>query len=130
MDREATKIAGAGFLVASLSMVGIPMFSGFVSKLLFAEAAVLVPNWKLFPTLIVLAVSTVLNAIYFLKTVVRIYSPARKEEVEAKGYYCTRFGEQKLYAVTVVLFIVVNLILGMTSQPIIALIAEGLHHFA
>ena len=124
------KIAGAGFLVASLSMVGIPMFSGFVSKLLFAEAAVLVPNWKLFPTLIVLAVSTVLNAIYFLKTVVRIYSPARKEEVEAKGYYCTRFGEQKLYAVTVVLFIVVNLILGMTSQPIIALIAEGLHHFA
>jgi multicomponent Na+:H+ antiporter subunit D len=124
------KIAGAGFLVASLSMVGIPMFSGFVSKLLFAEAAVLVPNWKLFPTLIVLAVSTVLNAIYFLKTVVRIYSPARKEEVEAKGYYCTRFAEQKLYAVTVVLFIVVNLILGMTSQPIIALIAEGLHHFA
>ena len=33
-------------------------------------------------------------------------------------------------AVTVVLFILVNLILGMTSQPIIALIAEGLHHFA
>ena len=31
---------------------------------------------------------------------------------------------------TVVLFILVNLILGMTSQPIIALIAEGLHHFA
>ena len=124
------KVAGVGFLVASLSMVGIPMFSGFVSKLLFAEAAVLVPNWKLFPTLIVLAVSTVLNAIYFLKTVVRIYSPARKEEVLAKGYGCMRFADQKLYAVTVVLFILVNLILGMTSQPIIALIAEGLHHFA
>ena len=124
------KVAGVGFLVASLSMVGIPMFSGFVSKLLFAEAAVLVPNWKLFPTLIVLAVSTVLNAIYFLKTVVRIYSPARKEEVLAKGYGCMHFADQKLYAVTVVLFILVNLILGMTSQPIIALIAEGLHHFA
>ena len=124
------KVAGVGFLVASLSMVGIPMFSGFVSKLLFAEAAVLVPNRKLFPTLIVLAVSTVLNAIYFLKTVVRIYSPARKEEVLAKGYGCMRFADQKLYAVTVVLFILVNLILGMTSQPIIALIAEGLHHFA
>lgn len=124
------KIAGAGFLVASLSMVGIPMFSGFVSKLLFAEAAVLVPSWKLFPTLIVLAISTVLNAIYFLKTVVRIYSPANKEEVQAKGYFCLRFPEQKLYAVTMVLFILVNLILGMNSQPIIALIADGLHHFA
>ena len=63
------KAAGVGFLVASLSMVGIPIFSGFVSKLLFAEAAVLVPDWKLLPTLIVLAVSTVLNAIYVLKTV-------------------------------------------------------------
>ena len=124
------KVAGFGFLVASLSMVGIPLFSGFISKLLFAEAAVLVPNWKLFPTLIVLAVSTVLNAIYFLKTVIRIYTPANREEVQAKGYFSLHFSEQKLYCVTVVLFILVNLILGMTSQPIIALIAEGLHHFA
>jgi len=124
------KAAGVGFLVASLSMVGIPMFSGFVSKLLFAEAAVLVPNWKLFPTLIVLAISTVLNAIYFLKTVVRIYTPANKEENREKGYFNLKFPEQKLYCVTIFLFILVNLILGMTSQPIIALITEGLHHFA
>ena len=124
------KVAGVGFLVASLSMVGIPMFSGFVSKLLFAEAAVLVPNWKLFPTLIVLAVSTVLNTIYFLKTVIRIYTPANREEVRAKGYFCLRFPEQKLYSVTVILFILVNMILGMASQPIIALIEQGLKNFA
>ena len=104
--------------------------SGFISKLLFAEAAVLVPNWKLFPTLIVLAVSTVLNAIYFLKTVIRIYTPANREVVRAKGYFCLRFPEQKLYCVTIVLFILVNLILGMTSQPIIALIEQGLSNFA
>lgn len=124
------KAAGVGFLVASLSMVGIPIFSGFVSKLLFAEAAVLVPNWKLLPTLIVLAISTVLNAIYFLKTVVRIYTPANKDEVKEKGYFTLRFPEQKIYCVTIVMFILVNLVLGMASQPIIALIAEGLHHFA
>ena len=124
------KAAGAGFLVASLSMVGIPMFSGFVSKLLFAQAAVLVPNWKLLPTLIVLAVSTVLNAIYFLKTVVRIYTPANQKEIREKGYFNLTFPEQKLYCVTIFLFILVNLILGMASQPIIGLITEGLHHFA
>ena len=124
------KAAGVGFLVASLSMVGIPMFSGFVSKLLFAEAAVLVPNWKLFPTLIVLAISTVLNAIYFLKTVVRIYTPANQEEIREKGYFTLKFPAQKLYCITIFLFILVNLILGMASQPIIALITEGLHHFA
>jgi len=124
------KVAGVGFLVASLSMVGIPMFSGFVSKLLFAQAAVLVPNWKLLPTLIVLAVSTILNAIYFLKTVVRIYVPVPREILQEKGYFCLQFPQQKLYCVTIVLFIIVNLILGMTSQPIIQLIEEGLHHFA
>jgi multicomponent Na+:H+ antiporter subunit D len=124
------KAAGAGFLVASLSMVGIPMFSGFVSKLLFAEAAVLVPDWKLFPTLIVLAISTVLNAIYFLKTVVRIYTPVSKAELKEKGYFSLKFPEQKLYCVTIFLFVLVNLILGMASQPILSLIEEGLRHFA
>lgn len=124
------KMAGVGFLVASLSMVGIPMFSGFVSKLLFAEAAVLLPNWKLFPTLIVLAISTVLNAIYFLKTAVRIYTPANKEEIKQKGYFSVKFPEQKQYCITILLFILVNLILGLASQPIISLIAEGLLHFS
>ena len=124
------KVAGVGFLVASLSMVGIPMFSGFVSKLLFAEAAVLVPNWKLLPTLIVLAVSTILNTIYFLKTVIRIYTRMDGETVREKGYFCLKYPQQKLYCVTIVLFILVNLILGMTSQPIIALIEQGLRNFA
>lgn len=124
------KAAGAGFLVGALSMVGIPMFSGFVSKLLFAEAAVLVSDWKVLPTLIVLAVSTILNAVYFLKTVVRIYTPVDQETIREKGYFCLKFGQQKLYCVTIVLFILVNLILGMTSQPVIKLIEEGLRNFA
>ena len=35
------KWAGAAFTVGSLSMVGVPLFSGFISKLLFAQAAFL-----------------------------------------------------------------------------------------
>ena len=124
------KAAGVGFLVGAFSMVGIPMFSGFVSKLLFAEAAILVPNWKLLPTLIVLAISTILNAVYFLKTVVRIYTPVDRKIIQEKGYFNLKFPEQKLYCVTIALFIIVNLILGMTSQPIIRLIEEGLRNFA
>jgi len=124
------KTAGVGFLVGSLSMVGIPLFAGFVSKLLFAEAAVLVPNWKLLPTLIVLAISTILNAIYFLKTVLRIYSTANPGLAAEKGFVRLHFRDQKLFAVTMVLFILVNLILGSTSQPVLRLIEQGLHHFA
>ena len=124
------KVAGAGFTVGALAMVGIPLFSGFVSKLLFAEAALMLPNWKLFPTLIVLAVSTVLNAVYFLKTVVRIYTPVSPETIAENGYCYLKAREQKLYCLTIILFILVNLILGITSRPILWLIEEGLRNFA
>lgn len=124
------KIAGVGFAVGSLSMVGIPIFSGFVSKLLFAEAAVMNPTWRMFPTLIVLAISTILNAIYFLKTVLRIYTPESAAVEKEKGFYRITWKEQKWYAFTIVMFIVVNIILGVTSQPILEIIKEGLQNFA
>ncbi len=123
------KIAGVGFTVGSLSMVGIPLFSGFVSKLLFAEAAVMAPSWRMFPTLIVLAISTVLNAIYFLKTVIRIYTPEKVSVEKEKGYYRITWDKQKMYALTIVLFIIVNLVLGTKSQPILQLIQDGLYNF-
>lgn len=124
------KVAGVGFTVGSLSMVGIPLFSGFVSKLLFAEAAVIAPDWRMFPTLIVLAISTVLNAIYFLKTVLRIYAPTAEEWEKENGFYRITCSKQRLYTAAILLFIGLNLILGLTSQPILELIKDGLHHFA
>lgn len=124
------KIAGVGFAVGSLSMVGIPLFSGFVSKLLFAEAAVINPSWRMFPTLIVLAISTILNAIYFLKTVLRIYVPESAAVETEKGFHRITWKSQKWYTVTIVMFILVNLILGVMSEPILELIKNGLHNFA
>lgn len=129
------KIAGLGFTVGSLSMVGIPVFSGFVSKLLFAQAAIY-SNTKMLLTLIVLGISTILNAIYFMKTVIRIYTP-----VKLDGHYQTIVEKEKLqcsvitvkkekeYAVVIVLFIILNVMLGMMSQPIVKLIQSGLYYF-
>ncbi len=116
-------IAGFAFSIGSLSMVGIPMFSGFVSKLLFAQAAVQT-NVKMLPTLIALAISTILNAIYFMKTVIRIYTPIETE------YETIKFGKCKLYGITLICFIMLNIILGMYSQPIVDLIESGLTMFA
>lgn len=123
------KVAGVGFSVGAMSMVGIPLFSGFVSKLLFAEAAVMHPTHKMMPTLIVLAVSTILNAIYFLKTVVRIYVPEKRETEAEKGYFQMKAGQQRLYTLTIVLFILINLVLGMMSEPILQIIQTGLIDF-
>ena len=123
------KVAGVGFLVGSLSMVGIPMFSGFISKLMFAEAAVAASPIKMFPTLVVLAISTILNAIYFLKTVLRIYTPEKPEVVKEKGFIRIEWKEQKLFAIAIILFILLNVVLGTNSKPILELITEGLHNF-
>lgn len=123
------KVAGAGFLVGSFSMVGIPTFAGFVSKLMFAQAAIADASWKMFPAIIVLSISTILNAVYFLKTVLRIYTPMPQEVVKAKGYVTITWKQQKIYTVAIILFIVLNIILGCNSKPIILLIEEGLHNF-
>ena len=124
------KIAGVGFTVGSLSMVGVPIFAGFVSKLLFAEAAVLHPTMKMLPTMIVLAICKILNAIYFLKTVIRIYVPEKKSVIKEKGYTTVTMGQQKLYTFTIVLFVMLNMALGMMSEPILHIIETGLSNFA
>lgn len=118
------KWAGVAFTVGSLSMVGIPTFSGFISKLLFSQAAVQ-NGTKMLPALIVLGISTILNAIYFMKTVIRIYTP-----VEDGKYGSIQFKKMKLYCLTLVCFIVLNVVLGVSSQPIVDLIEQGLAMFS
>ena len=115
------KVAGAGFVIGALSMVGIPMFSGFVSKLLFATASVQCGH-KMWITLLALALSTVLNAIYFLRTVIRIYLPrdwSHYEQVKASASF----------TMAIVVFIMLNLLLGLCSQPFTDAISLGLSMF-
>ncbi len=117
-------LAGIGFAVGSLSMVGFPMLSGFISKLLFASSALHSPH-KMLITLIALAVSTVLNAIYFLRLVITLYRPSKEQE-GTKAPVSRSSWNLKL---SIVSFIVLNLVLGMCSQPVIRAIRTGLEMF-
>ncbi len=114
--------AGLTFTVGSLSMVGVPLFSGFISKILFAQACV-GHAYKMLPTLICLAISTILNAIYFMKTVVRIYTPVKSE------YASLPWKKDIGYGAVCILFIVMNVLLGMNSEPIVELIRSGIRMF-
>ena len=118
------KVAGVGFTVGSLSMVGIPLFSGFVSKYLFASGAVQLSG-KMMPALICLAISTILNAIYFMKTVIRIYTPTYNEKYES-----VRSRDNIVYALTMVGFIAINVLLGVNSHPVVKFIEIGLEMFS
>ncbi|MCI8268468.1 MAG: sodium:proton antiporter [Lachnospiraceae bacterium] len=131
-------LAGIGFTVGSLSMVGFPMLSGFISKLLFATSALQSPH-KMLPTVIALAISTILNAVYFLRLVITLYtipgdSPenkekelANKEKAPEKRPVLTA-GTWKL-PLAIISFILLNLTLGLYSQPVVAWIGSGLAMF-
>lgn len=123
------KLAGVAFTVGSLSMVGFPMFAGFTSKLLFGQAAVESLH-KMLPTLIALAISTILNAVYFMKTVIRLYTPEKKAVLKKKNFRTIKMTEEPSKSVALVFFIILNVILGMASEPIVSLFQTGLQMFA
>ncbi len=117
------KIAGAAFLAGALSMVGVPMFAGFIPKLLFATAA-FESRSKTFFVLIALAVSTMLNVMYFMRTAITVYHPQSAQDgVVAKTRVYASF------AVCTLTFAVLNIAVGINSQPIATLLEKGLELF-
>lgn len=120
-------LAAVGFTVGALSMVGFPMLSGFISKLLFASSALLTPG-KMLPTMIGLAVSTVLNAIYFLRLVITIFSPAGEKQEVTEAAKRPKSARVMLGG-AICCFILLNLVLGCFSQPIVRAISNGLAMF-
>ncbi len=121
------RLGGVAFTVGSLSMVGFPLFSGFISKVLFAQAAYETSS-KLIPALIALAISTILNAVYFMKTVIRLYTPARRAGIEVDNKVMT-MKQQPVKAGALIALIALNVFLGVLSEPIVNMISEGLAMF-
>lgn len=122
------KIAGISFTVGALSMIGIPMFPGFISKLYLAMSAA-DTDWKMIPALAALAISTLLNAMYFMKTVIRIYSP-EKELTDTSSYTTLTVKQQPVKALAFLLFLVLNLFLGLFPGLVTDLITSGLSMFS
>ena len=113
-------IAGITFTVGAFSMVGIPFFAGFISKYNFATAALYSPH-KIVMTLVTLAISTILNAIYFLRVVVRIFGPVTdKKPVIRSGF---------AFAVSVITMAIGNILLGVYGSNVMDFIAAGIKMF-
>ena len=84
---------------------------------------------KIALTIIILAavaISTLLNAAYFLGTAVELFIPTKEGDVVLPP----TVKKNKYTAVSMVCLIVMNLLLGIFSQPILSVLAEGLTRFA
>ena len=118
-------VAGVAFTVGSFSLVGIPFLGGFVSKVYFAKAAMSLSGGPMLVVLLVLAASTVLNTLYFLKTVITIYRVPAGPAVQPTGTY----SGGALEKAALCCLIGVNFALGVFSQPVVSAIRTGLRLF-
>lgn len=111
-------VAGVTFLVGAFSMIGIPLLSGFISKISFAVAAMQISDTKLYLAMLALAFSTILNAVYFVRAISNIFSV----------YYMKKddYRSTANFVLTCIAFCIFNFVLGMNAQPILDFIKAGL----
>lgn len=112
---------GLFFLVPSLSMIGIPIFAGFASKLLFALAAADIGGVRLVMVMLAMAASSMLNALYFIRTLIRIYTRGKTGEVRVR--------HRLDYNVPMLMLTGANLAMGLFSWVFAGLIQQGLGMF-
>ena len=113
--------AGLFFLVPSLSMIGIPIFAGFASKLYFATAAANVGGVKLVMVMLAMAASSMLNALYFIRTLIRIYSKGDVRDA--------RIPHRLDYNIPMLALTAANLAMGLFSWVFAGLIQQGFGMF-
>ena len=118
--------AGILFAVGAMSMIGIPFTAGFTSKLLFSTAALGHHPAKTAGALLILAVSTLLNTIYFIRTLIRIYTHRKGAGEPRRPDFRGQWG----LVIAGTALAAMNLILGVAAQPVAEIIVRGLTLFA
>lgn len=78
-------LAGLAFTAGAFSMVGIPLTGGFMTKLLLIREGLNGPVWVAVAVCMLMLISTLLNILYFMKTVMLIWThPAGKHATRQK----------------------------------------------
>ena len=119
-----------------MAMIGIPFFSGFVSKISFAMASF----HDLDRTVLVLgalAVSTVLNAMYYIPLIIIVFSErgpekADYEEAGLEDAAVPEAGETVKdvpFAAAMACFMAGNVLIGTCYGPVVRMIETGLANF-
>ncbi len=114
-------LAAVAFVIGSLSMIGIPFFAGFGAKYYLSVAAMTNPG-KMWFVLMALALSTVLNAVYYIKAIAAVFT---KDGVEDTSVH----KNSRSYTIGMSIFIVANIALGLFYQKIFDILSLGIKFF-
>lgn len=107
---------GVIFTAGALSMVGIPVFSGFAAKLVFGAAALAHERLVFVAVLAVIAVSTLLHVLYYLRTVMTVFSPGEGGKTLPRD---------RRFLLAAGLLTLLNLLLGVFAGQILPLLEQG-----
>ena len=125
--------AGVAFIVGTLSMIGIPFFGGFITKLSLVQAAVTVGGWRNLLSILAIIVSTILTAIYYINVLAIIFRAPEAAPTKASEKLKEEWKKQVRldteYEVAIVLFILLNLAIGLRSDQLMQIITTGLSMF-
>ena len=107
------------------NLIGIPLFGGFVSKLYFASAAV--PTGMTAMILLTIALSTVLNALYYVPALLAIWvkPPAEDEALVLADVHPGDLAADRAFTAAAAILIVGIFVLGIFYHPITDLIEAG-----
>ncbi len=119
-------LAGIAFAVGAFSMIGIPLFGGFIVKYNLALASLSSSPSKATIALVALVISTVLNAIYYVPALMVLF---KKDETNEKIVFIPDKTDFE-FIISMIIFIVCNFVLGIGSFIFIDMITKGLNYFS
>ena len=112
--------AGLGLIAGACSMMGIPGFAGFASKLSLTMASF--DSKTVVWALSALAASSVLNALYYVPAVIVVLTHNKDAH---KNF--TAHAPTMSYKVSMCVFLVLNFYLGLFCVPLLRLITRGVN---
>ena len=114
------------FSLGAINLVGIPLLSVFMTKVTLVQAAIDVGGRHMGLVLIAVAISTLLNAVYFLGTAVNLFTPTKEGDEVLRP----TVRKNPFTSVGLIGLMALNLAMGLLSQPFLSALAEGLKNFA
>ncbi|MBR2562977.1 MAG: sodium:proton antiporter [Eubacterium sp.] len=123
--------AGIGFTIGGLSMVGLPMMAGFVTKLFLGRAALAegIPLWQMIVALAAIAISSLLNAWYYLPVIFQIWKEGdafSDKEEDRPLSLLSNAGAGISFRIAVYAMCAAVFFLGCFTVPVLRLIRQGI----